>query len=64
MFYTVFYSPLDQFEVTSLLGFNFPLLGLSNITLTNFGLYSILILLIVVGLHIYGDNDSNLVPNK
>ena len=64
MFNTIFYSPLDQFEVTSLLSFNFPLLGLSNITLTNLGLYSILILLIVVGLHIYGDNDSNLVPNK
>lgn len=64
MLNTIFFSPLDQFEVTSLLGFNFPLLGLTNITLTNFGLYSILILIIVVGLHVYGDNDSNLVPNK
>lgn len=57
-------SPLDQFEVHSLIGLNLNILGFSNISLTNFGFYSILILIIVVGLHYYGDNESNLIPNN
>ena len=57
-------SPLSQFEVTSLIGVNAPLLGHINISLTNLALYTIFILLIVVGLHYYGNNDYNLVPSK
>jgi len=57
-------SPLSQFEVTSLIGLNVPLLGHLNITLTNLALYACFILLIVVGLHFYGNNDSKLIPNK
>ena len=41
-------SPLEQFEVTSLLGLNIPLLGYFNFTLTNLGLYSIVVLFLVV----------------
>ena len=37
-------SPLEQFEVTSLLGLNIPLFGYFNLTLTNLGLYSIVVL--------------------
>lgn len=57
-------SPLQQFEVVNLFGLNFPLLGLYNISLTNFGLYSLLVLFLVVSLHYFGDNDSKLIPNK
>jgi F-type H+-transporting ATPase subunit a len=57
-------SPLSQFEVTSLIGLNVPLFGHLNITLTNLALYACFILLIVVGLHFYGNNDSKLIPNK
>ena len=57
-------SPLSQFEVTSLIGLNAPILGHLNLTLTNLGLYSLFILLVVVGLHYYGNNDSNLIPSK
>jgi F-type H+-transporting ATPase subunit a len=57
-------SPLSQFEVTSLMGLNIPLFGHLNITLTNLALYASFILLIVVGFHFYGNNDSNLIPNK
>ena len=32
-------SPLEQFEVTSLLGLNVPVLGYFNLTLTNLALY-------------------------
>lgn len=57
-------SPLSQFEVTNLIGVNAPILGHINISLTNLALYTIFILLIVVGLHYYGNNDYNLVPSK
>jgi F-type H+-transporting ATPase subunit a len=57
-------SPLSQFEVTSLIGLNAPILGHLNISLTNLALYACFILLIVVGLHFYGINGSKLIPNK
>ena len=57
-------SPLNQFEVSSLIGVNAPILGHLNITLTNLALYSCFILFIVLGFHLYGNNDSKLIPNK
>ena len=57
-------SPLSQFEVTSLIGVNAPILGHINISLTNLALYTIFILFIVIGLHYYGNNDYNLIPSK
>lgn len=57
-------SPLDQFEVTNLIGINAPILGYLNLTLTNLGLYSIIVLLIIVGLHYAGNNDTRIVPSK
>jgi F-type H+-transporting ATPase subunit a len=57
-------SPLEQFEVTSLLSFNAPLFGYINITLTNLALYSFLILFIVIGLHVSANNDIKLLPSK
>jgi F-type H+-transporting ATPase subunit a len=57
-------SPLEQFEVTSLLGLNAPIFGYLNITLTNLALYSTLILLIIVGLHYMANNDTKLLPSK
>jgi len=57
-------SPLEQFEITSLLGFNAPLFGYINITLTNLALYSLLIGFIIVGLHYSANNDIKLLPSK
>ena len=57
-------SPLEQFEVTNLIGINEPILGYLNITLTNLGLYSILVLLLIVGIHYAGNNEVKLVPSK
>jgi F-type H+-transporting ATPase subunit a len=57
-------SPLEQFEVTSLLGLNAPVFGYLNITLTNLALYSTLIILIIVGLHYMGNNNTKLLPSK
>jgi F-type H+-transporting ATPase subunit a len=57
-------SPLEQFEITSLLSFNAPLLGYINIALTNLALYSLLILFLIISLHIVGNNNMNLLPSK
>lgn len=57
-------SPLEQFEVTSLLSFNAPIFGYFTLTLTNLALYSILILILILGLHYMGNNDIKLLPSK
>lgn len=57
-------SPLDQFEVTSLLGFNAPILGYLNINLTNLALYSIIVFTLVISLHLMASNDTKLLPSK
>jgi F-type H+-transporting ATPase subunit a len=56
-------SPLNQFEVITLFGISAPILGNLNILLTNICLYTILIIIIVISLHYYGNNDSKLIPN-
>jgi F-type H+-transporting ATPase subunit a len=57
-------SPLEQFEVTSLLGLNAPIFGYFNLTLTNLALYSTLVLFIIVSLHFMGNNNTRLLPSK
>jgi F-type H+-transporting ATPase subunit a len=57
-------SPLEQFEITSLLSLNAPILDYFNITITNLSLYSILILSLIIGLHILGDNNTKLLPSN
>lgn len=57
-------SPLDQFEVLSLLGLKLELLGLENFTLTNHSLYMIFVLITIIAIHFYGDNQTKIVPNK
>jgi F-type H+-transporting ATPase subunit a len=57
-------SPLEQFEVTNLIGINAPILGFFNLTLTNLALYSIVLLLLTLGLHFVSSNNRKLVPSK
>jgi F-type H+-transporting ATPase subunit a len=57
-------SPLEQFEVTSLLSFNAPILGYFTLTLTNLALYSILTLFLILGLHYMANNETKLLPSK
>jgi len=57
-------SPLSQFEVTNLIGIFTPIIGQINIDLTNLALYTFLIIIIVIGLHYFGNNDSKLIPNN
>lgn len=57
-------SPLEQFEVVSLLGFNAPLLGYINLTLTNLALYSFLVLFLIIGLQVFANNNTKLLPSN
>jgi len=57
-------SPLEQFDITSLLSFNAPLLGYINLTLTNLALYTLLLFLLIVSLHIVANNNIKLLPSK
>lgn len=57
-------SPLEQFEVSSLLSFNAPILGYLNISLTNLALYSILVLSLIISIHFMSNNENKLVPSK
>ena len=57
-------SPLDQFEVVSIFGFKAPILGYVNFTLTNLGLYSLVVLFLVTSLHYFANNEKRLIPNK
>jgi len=57
-------SPLEQFEVVNLISLNAPILGHLNIALTNLALYTLLVLTIILGFHILGNNDVKLIPSK
>jgi F-type H+-transporting ATPase subunit a len=57
-------SPLEQFEVISLISIIAPIFGYINITLSNIGLYSILILFIILSLHIISNNENKILPSK
>jgi F-type H+-transporting ATPase subunit a len=57
-------SPLEQFEVNSLISFIAPLFGYINITLSNLGLYCILMLFIILSLHIISNNENKILPSK
>src|SRR5882724_4199774 len=62
--YLILNSPLEQFEVTSLLGLNAPIFGYLNITLTNLGFYSLFVLFLIISLHYLGNNETRLLPSK
>jgi F-type H+-transporting ATPase subunit a len=61
---TIFTSPLEQFEVTPFISLSAPILGSANLTLTNLGFYSLLVLLLSVGVHVIASNDRRLVPSR
>jgi F-type H+-transporting ATPase subunit a len=57
-------SPLDQFEVTNLIGLNAPILGYLNLSLTNLGLYSLTVLAVILSLHFVTTNNNRIIPSK
>nr|YP_009498246.1 ATP synthase F0 subunit a [Lactifluus piperatus]AWX53032.1 ATP synthase F0 subunit a [Lactifluus piperatus] len=57
-------SPLEQFEIISLISILAPIFGYINITLSNLSLYSIIILLIILSLHVLSNNENKILPSK
>ena len=58
------FSPLDQFEVNNLIGLNAPILGYINLSLTNLGLYSLIVLSSILSLHYVTNNNNRIIPSK
>gem|GEM_PF-2243779 len=57
-------SPLEQFEISSLISIIAPIFGYINITLSNLGLYSLLIFFIILSLHLISNNENKILPSK
>jgi len=62
--FTIAASPLDQFEIRSLLSLNAPIFGNINISITNIGLYLTIAALIVLALNVLVINYKRLVGNN
>ena len=62
--FTIAASPLDQFEIRSLLSLNAPIFGNLNISITNIGLYLTIAALTVLALNVLAINYKKLVGNS
>lgn len=58
------FSPLEQFEVSSLISLQFPVLGYINFSLTNLGLYAIISVSLIFLFHTFANNNFSLIPSK
>lgn len=56
-------SPLDQFEIRDLLSINASVLGNTQISVTNIGLYLSISTFIITLLSILATNYNKLIPN-
>lgn len=57
-------GPLDQFNVTELVGLKFEILGKFYLAITNITFFLGLVLIVIISIFYFGNNDSKLVPNK
>lgn len=57
------YSPLDQFEIVPLITVRMPIVGSFVLALTNLGLYSVIVVILIMGLHVIANNGNRLVPS-
>lgn len=58
------HSPLEQFEVTSLVGLQVPVLGYIHISLTNLGLYTIITVYLSLAFHFVASNNKSVIPSR
>jgi F-type H+-transporting ATPase subunit a len=57
-------SPLDQFEIRSLLSLDAPILANIHLSLTNIGLYLTIGTFLILSLNILATNYNKIVSNK
>ncbi|KAF7846093.1 hypothetical protein BT93_L5269 [Corymbia citriodora subsp. variegata] len=58
------HSPLEQFEVSSLVNLQLPVLGYTNISLTNLGLYTIIAVYLSLAFHFVASNNKSVIPSR
>ena len=58
------WSPLEQFEVLSLISVNLGLFSNIHLSLTNLGLYTIITVFLVLCLHFLGFNNFQIIPSR
>lgn len=58
------FSPLDQFFIRNLLSLEAPILGDTNFSLTNIGLYLTVSTFIILTLYLISNNYNNVVSNN
>jgi F-type H+-transporting ATPase subunit a len=63
-FYTIYPSPLDQFEIRNLLSLEAPVLANLHITLTNIGLYLTIATFAVLSVNLLATNFNKVVSNS
>lgn len=56
-------SPLEQFEVTKLIGVDSAIIAV-NLSLTNLGFYSLLSILIILTYHVLSNNNFKIIPSN
>lgn len=57
-------SPLDQFEIRVFLGFVSPFYDLSCLSFTTFSLYTLIVLLVILGLNLLTNNNGKIVGSR
>lgn len=58
------HSPLEQFEVSSLISLDMPIFGQFHFSLTNLGLYTLITVFLVLAFHVVAFNNHKLVPSR
>jgi F-type H+-transporting ATPase subunit a len=64
MFYNFNMNPLDQFEIRDLISLNISFLNNMHISLTNIAFYLIIAGLLTLYLHLFANNNLNLLSSK
>jgi F-type H+-transporting ATPase subunit a len=64
MLYNFSMNPLDQFEIRDLISLNISFFNNMHISLTNITLYLILAGLLTLYLHLFTNNNLNLLSSK
>ncbi len=57
-------SPLDQFDINNFLSINFPIIGNIQLSITNFGFYSLLTFILILCVFLGANNKEQLISNR
>ncbi len=58
------YSPLDQFNIQTFIGFVVPFFDVSFLNFTTFSLYTVIVLFVILCLNLLTDNNGKLVGSR